>query len=265
MNTTAFETIEFQTRDNVAIIRLNRPDRLNSFNATMFSELSVALRQIASNTSLRGLIITGNGRAFCTGQDLKERQHEDGEPYDLTKSLKENYKPLIMGIQGLTIPVISVVNGYAAGAGMSLALCADIVYATECAKFLQAFARIGLVPDAGSSHFMVQNAGLQNAMAMAMLAEDITAAEAQRMNLVYKCIGDEAVEETITELCSRLNTLAPCALKAIKQIMRQACSNTLSQQMDLETEYQGKMGTTADYQEGVQAFVEKRPPKFTGQ
>ncbi|MBK1779679.1 2-(1,2-epoxy-1,2-dihydrophenyl)acetyl-CoA isomerase [Advenella sp. WQ 585] len=265
MNTRKYETILFSYREGIAYITLNRPERLNSFTSQMHEELRDVISLLESRVDLRGVILTGAGRGFCAGQDLSERKPlQPGEVRDLGESLEKNYKPLVMRLRALPVPVVCFVNGVAAGAGFSLVLACDIIYAVQSAKFIQAFAKIGLIPDAGSTHFLPRLIGTQRAMAASMLAQPISAEQAQAWGMIWKCIPDESLQDEIAQIHQTLLNGATKALAATKQAIYASSENTLEQQLDLETELQREMGATKDYREGSVAFIEKRSPVFQG-
>ncbi|NLY64347.1 MAG: 2-(1,2-epoxy-1,2-dihydrophenyl)acetyl-CoA isomerase [Alcaligenaceae bacterium] len=265
MNTRKYETILFSYREGVGYITLNRPERLNSFTSLMHEELRDVISLLESRVDLRGVILTGAGRGFCAGQDLSERQPmEPGQYRDLGESLEKNYKPLILRLRALPVPVICFVNGVAAGAGFSLVLACDIIYAVKSAKFIQAFAKIGLIPDAGSTHFLPRLIGTQRAVAASMLAQPISAEQAEAWGMIWQCIPDESLQEEIDKMHIQLVNGATRAFSATKQAIYASADNTLEQQLNLETELQREMGLTEDYREGSQAFREKRTPVFQG-
>lgn len=266
MINTEFTTIRFSITENVALIVLNRPDKLNSFTAQMHDELKQAFEILNHHVNLRGVILTGEGRGFCAGQDLTERKKlPEGHVHDLGDSLKKRYGPLIQTIRELSVPVIAVVNGVAAGAGMSLALACDLVYAVKSAKFIQAFSKVGLIPDAGGTLFLPQLLGTQRAMGLAFFAQPVSATQAEEWGLIWKCIEDDKVTETIEELHQFLFNAPTKALAATKQAIYASSSNTLNEQLALEAMLQRQMGMTKDYREGVSAFSEKRSPNFSGE
>lgn len=261
----AFETILFSVTDGVAELTLNRPDKLNAFCLPMHAELRAAISRVESEDAIRCLLITGAGRGFCSGQDLSERRMSDpAQRVDLGESLRERFNPLITRIVTLPKPVVCAVNGAAAGAGMSLALAGDIVLAGRAAKFLQAFARIGLVPDAGSTYMLPRLVGQARAMGLAMLAEPIDGATAADWGLVWKVLDDDALMPEARALAARLAKAPPVSVAGIKQAIRASAGNDLATQLDLEAELQGRCGRTDDYQEGIASFLEKRPAVFKG-
>jgi 2-(1,2-epoxy-1,2-dihydrophenyl)acetyl-CoA isomerase len=256
------DTVLFETRDAIATLTLNRPQRLNAIVAPMRQRLGECLAQIESDPSVRVVLLTGAGRGFCAGQDLNERR-ADEQP-DITRSLRANYNPLIMRLRNLRVPSVCAVNGIAAGAGASLALNCDIVVAAQSASFLQAFARIGLAPDCGSTYLLPRLAGSARAAGMALLAESISSEQAERWGLIWRCVADADLAVAARELAARLAQLPPRALAGIKRALNASLSNSLQRQLDLEAEIQGELGTSEDYREGVRAFLDKRPALFTG-
>jgi 2-(1,2-epoxy-1,2-dihydrophenyl)acetyl-CoA isomerase len=260
-----YETILFEYRDSVGYITLNRPDKLNSFTGQMHSELRDVLDFLESRADLRGVILTGAGRGFCAGQDLGERQPlAPGQFRDLGEALEKNYKPLILRMRALPAPIVCFVNGVAAGAGMSLALACDLVFAIKSAKFIQAFAKISLVPDAGSTHFLPRLIGTQRAMGAAMLAEPISAEQAEQWGMIWKCIADDQLQVQMQTVHMQLTTGATRALAATKHALYASADNSLPEQLELEIELQREMGMSEDYREGSKAFREKRKPLFQG-
>lgn len=263
-----FETIEFSVESGVARIALNRPDKMNSFNGQMHAELRTALDAIQADPAVRVLVLTGNGRGFCAGQDLADKavQFTPGEQApDLGNLVEANYKPLIMRLSNLRVPTIAAVNGIAAGAGASLALACDIVVATESASFLQAFSKIGLVPDTGGTWFLPQRVGMARAMGLALLAERLPAAKAAEWGLIWECVADAAFAERVDALARQLATMPTKALVRTRQAMHAAPMHTLEQQLSMEGGFMRELGWSHDFSEGVAAFIEKRAPRFTGE
>lgn len=261
----SYETILFDIADGVATITLNRPDKLNSFTVQMHEELADALKRVGKDESARCLLLTGAGRGFCAGQDLSDRAvAPGGEAPDLGESLEKRYNPLVRTITGLEMPVICAVNGVAAGAGANLAFACDIVFAAKSASFIQAFCKIGLVPDSGGTWILPRLVGPARAMALAMTGEKVSAEQAAAWGLIWKAVDDEALMSEAGGLARHLATQPTKGLALIKRAMRASWTNTLDQQLDLERDLQTIAGRTADYREGVAAFMEKRQPNFQG-
>jgi 2-(1,2-epoxy-1,2-dihydrophenyl)acetyl-CoA isomerase len=262
---TAYEQIIFSLADGVARITLNRPGRLNSFTDLMRAEITQALDEAQAGPDLRGVVITGAGRGFCAGQDLADRKTlAAGEKRDLSEGLRASYRPLMERLRSMPVPVICVVNGAAAGAGMSFALACDVVFAVESAKFVQAFGKIGLVPDMGGSWFLPRLVGQARAMGISMFGETVTARQAADWGLIWRCVPDADLQKTLDEVTAMLAQAPTRALAGTKQALRAAEDNTLMQQFAFEADLQREMGYTDDYQEGMNAFAERRPPRFTG-
>ncbi len=262
-----FETITFTVDAGIARLTLNRPAKLNSFNSEMHAELRFALDRIQSDTSIRVLVLTGAGRAFCAGQDLADRamQKVDGKMPDIGNVVEASYKPLILRLQNLRVPTIAAVNGIAAGAGASLALACDLVIATKSASFLQAFSKIGLIPDTGGTWFLPQRVGMARAMGLALLADKLPAEKAAEWGLIWQCVADAEFAAAVDALAQQLSSAPTKALVRTRQAMHAAPGHTLEQQLSFEGGFMRELGWSADYAEGVQAFMEKRAPKFTGE
>ncbi|HEY5632744.1 MAG TPA: 2-(1,2-epoxy-1,2-dihydrophenyl)acetyl-CoA isomerase PaaG [Burkholderiaceae bacterium] len=258
------DTIEFTREAAVARIALNRPDKLNSFTREMHAALRAALDACESDDSIRAVVLTGNGRGFCAGQDLADLSFEPGNMTDLGALVHENFNPLIRRLQALPKPVIGRVRGAAAGAGANLALACDLVIASRNASFLQAFVHIGLVPDSGGTFFLPRRAGVARAMGLAMLGEKISGEQAAQWGLIWRCVDDEALDAEVDALAKRVAAMPTRALAAIKRAIHAAATNGLSAQLDLERDLQSELGASHDYSEGVNAFLQKRPPRFEG-
>ncbi len=254
----------FELQGPIVRITLNRPDRLNSIDAAMRGELLQAVKD-AETTGARAVILTGAGRAFCTGQDLSERIMPPGAPPpDLGQSIESFYKPLVLALRALPMPVIAAVNGAAAGAGASLALACDIVLAARSAVFIQAFSKLGLGPDCGGSYFLPRLAGSARAMGLVLTADRLPAGQAEEWGLIWKCVDDDRLMPEAETLAQRFADGPPLAYAAIKRTMYASTHNTLAQQLDLERDTQRDLGRSGDYREGVTAFMEKRMPRFQG-
>ena len=261
----SYEQIRFETADGIARITLNRPDRLNSFTTRMHGELRDALSRVATEGDARVLLLTGAGRGFCAGQDLSDRAVAPGAaPVDLGASIAENYRPLVLALRNLPLPVVCAVNGVAAGAGANVALACDIVVAAKSASFIQAFCRIGLVPDSGGTFLLPRLVGTARAMGLAMLGDKLTAEHAAAWGLIWKCVEDTELAAATDALLTQLAQAPTRGLAAIKRALHASAGNTLEQQLDLERDAQRDLGYSDDYREGVAAFLEKRPPRFTG-
>jgi 2-(1,2-epoxy-1,2-dihydrophenyl)acetyl-CoA isomerase len=258
-------SIRVEIADRYAAVTLNRPDRLNSFNPEMHGLLREALDDIARRDDIRAVLLTGAGRGFCAGQDLAERRGApDAPPPDLGASLDLNFNPLVRRLRALPKPVVCAVNGVAAGAGANVALACDIVLAGRSASFIQAFCKLGLVPDSGGTYFLPRLVGSARAMGLALLGERLSAEDAERIGLIWKCVDDARLMEEARVLVGHLAAQPTRGLAAIKQALQMSAIQTLDQQLDLERDLQRELGHTADYREGVAAFLDKRPPRFEG-
>jgi len=255
--------IQFEIKNGIAEIVLNRPDVFNSFNKEMALELQKALDKCHSNNDVRCIVLKGNGKAFCAGQDLKEVTDPDGPP--LTSIVRDHYNPIIEKIRHVNKPVVAAVNGVAAGAGANIALACDIVLAKESASFIQAFSKIGLIPDSGGTFFLPRLIGFQRASALMMLGDKVGAKEAERIGMIYKAIPDEDFENGVSEIAEKLSKMPTVGLAYTKKALNKSMHNDLSAQLTLEEQLQTKAGRTSDYNEGVDAFLNKRKPEFKGE
>lgn len=255
-----FDTITYSVTDGVAKLTLNRPDVMNALSQKLRQEMLCAVSHSAA--AARVLVITGKGRAFCSGQDLSDAVAIDG--LDLEKVLNDEYVPLLKAITDSPIPVISAVNGAAAGAGANLALAADVVIACESASFIQAFTRIGLVPDAGGSYWLPRQIGLARSMGAMLFADRISARQAADWGMIYECVPDQDFASHVMARAQSLAAGPTVAYRGVKTALRASFGNDLDAQLALEARLQGECGATADFREGVSAFVQKRPARFTG-
>jgi 2-(1,2-epoxy-1,2-dihydrophenyl)acetyl-CoA isomerase len=260
----SYQAIVYGSTDGIARLTLNRPERLNSFNEAMHAEVRHALGRAATDGS-RVLVITGAGRGFCAGQDLGDRQVAgDNTRADLGESIERNYKPLVLALRALPLPTIAAVNGVAAGAGASLALACDLVVAASSASFIQAFSRLGLVPDSGATWFLPRLVGTARAIGLAMLGERLTASDAADWGLIWRCVDDAGFADCVDGLARALAAAPTRGLVRTRHAMDAAATTTLEGQLDVERDFQRELGYTDDYSEGVAAFAEKRAPRFTG-
>ncbi len=246
------------------VLTLNCPDRLNSFNEVMHERLMAALLEAEADESCRALLLTGAGRGFCAGQDLTNRVFEPGVTPDLTKTIERWYNPLVRKLRSFRMPIVCAVNGVAAGAGANIALACDIVLAARSAKFIQAFAKIGLLPDSGGTWFLPRLVGSARARGLALLAEPLPAEKAEAWGLIWKAVDDESLMVEAEKLAAHLATQPTIGLGLTKRALEASWGNTLDRQLDLERDLQGEAGRTPDYAEGVSAFFAKRAPSFTG-
>ncbi len=255
-----YQTITREDRDGIAIVMLNRAEVMNALNTQMRAEITHAIG--AAGREARVVVLTGTGRAFCSGQDLGDRATASN--VNLERTLRDEYIPMLMAVVDCPVPVIAAVNGTAAGAGANLALVCDVVIATESASFIQAFSRIGLIPDAGGTWVLPRTIGLQRAMGAALFADKISARQAAEWGMIWEVAEDDAFEEVWMGRARHLATGPTEAFKRIKQIMRASSGHGLEEQLHLEGQLQGQCGKTRDFKEGVMAFMEKRPAVFEG-
>jgi 2-(1,2-epoxy-1,2-dihydrophenyl)acetyl-CoA isomerase len=258
---TAEPSILLEIADRVATITLHRPDRLNAFDEAMHTQLAHALDRIELDRAIRAVLLTGSGRAFCAGQDLGERQ---AEAVDLGMTLERLYNPLILRLRRLERPVLCAVNGVAAGAGANLALACDIVLAARSASFIQAFCKLGLIPDSGGTFTLPRLVGPARAMGLAMLGEALPAERAEAWGLIWRCVDDDQLLAEAGALAAHLALQPTRGLGLTKRALYASAENTLEDQLDLERDLQREAGKTEDYHEGVTAFLEKRRPVFKG-
>lgn len=251
-----------ETTDGIVIIRLNRPDKFNSFNRQMALDMQKALDAAATDPSVRAILITGEGKAFSAGQDLGEATDPSGP--GIQKIVREHYNPIIQKIRAVEKPVVCAVNGVAAGAGANIAFACDIVIAASSATFLQAFSKIGLVPDSGGTFFLPRMIGFAKASALMMLGDKVSATDALQMGMIYKVVDDASLQSEALSMSKQLAGMPTKALGLTKRLLNESFANNLEQQLQLEEKLQAASGETKDYKEGVTAFMEKRKPNFTG-
>lgn len=248
----------------VATVTLNRPDKLNSFNEALHRALRAALEEIEADPAVRAVLLTGAGKGFCAGQDLSDRNVAADRPLDLGATIETYYNPLVRRLRALEKPVVCAVNGVAAGAGANLALACDIVLAARSARFIQAFCKIGLVPDSGGTYFLPRLVGEARAKALALLGEPLSAEQAEAWGLIWKAVDDDRLQAEAMALAQRLAMGPTMGLGLIKRALNASFANDLDRQLDLERDLQREAGGSADYREGVAAFIQKRQPVFRG-
>lgn len=261
-----YQTITLSLDSGIARLTLNRPEKLNSFNEVMHAELRSAIDLVHLNDATRVLVVTGAGRGFCAGQDLSDPAllPVDGKFPDLGLTVERNYQPLILQLQNLRVPTIAAVNGIAAGAGAALALACDLVIASKSASFVQAFSKIGLIPDTGSTWVLPKRVGMARAMGLALLAEKLSSERAADWGLIWECVDDAAFSGRVNAIAKQLADGPTKAYLRTRQAMFASSTHTLEQQLMMEAGFMRELGWSNDYAEGVVAFSEKRPPKFEG-
>jgi len=261
-----YDSIQFKVEGGVAILTLNRPDRLNSFTRAMHLEVRDALTRVQADQSVRVLVLTGAGRGFCAGQDLADRAVDPGAPsVDLGASVEEFYAPLVLTLKNLPMPVICAVNGVAAGAGANLALACDIVLAAKSASFIEAFSKLGLIPDTGGTWHLPRLIGPARAMGLAMLGEKLSAEKAEAWGLIWRCVPDDVLMDEALAMAKHFAAAPTKGLAFTKRAFQASYVNTLEQQLQLEADMMRELGNSHDYREGVAAFLAKRAPHFKGE
>lgn len=262
----SYQHIEFQIENSVAILKLNRPDSLNSFTADMHAEVHAALSLSANNPAVRAVLLTGNGRGFCAGQDLNDRAVAPGDTMpDLGNSVDKYYNPLIRLLTTMEKPVICAVNGVAAGAGANIALACDIVIAARSASFIESFCKLGLIPDSGGTWILPRLVGMARARGLAMLGPKIKAEQAEAWGMIWQVVDDDQLWPVALALAEQMATQPTRGFAFTKKALAASAANTLDQQLELEKELMRAAGKTHDYQEGVKAFLEKRQPVYRGE
>jgi len=261
-----YESIQFTIANGIAVLTLDRPDRLNSFTKAMHGEVRDALDRLQADKTVRVLVLTGAGRGFCAGQDLNDRAVEPGAPgVDLGESVEKYYAPLVTTLRTLPMPVICAVNGVAAGAGANLALACDIVLAAKSASFIEAFCKLGLIPDTGGTWVLPRLIGPARAMGLALLGDKLPAEKAEQWGLIWRCVPDEALMDEAMAMAEHFAKAPTKGLAFTKKAMLASWTNTLEQQLQMEAGMMRELGYSHDYREGVAAFIEKRQPHFKGE
>lgn len=254
--------LDISKNNGVIVLKFNRPDKFNSFNKELAISVQNSLDEAEKDDEVRAIVLTGEGKAFCAGQDLAEATDPNGPP--LKSIVGEHYNPIIKRLRKIEKPIIAAVNGVAAGAGANIALACDIVIATKSAKFIQAFSAIGLIPDSGGTYFLPRLVGKQKALALMMTGDRISAEEAEKMNMIYKAVEDDDFKEFVDGFAQTVAKMPTYGLGLTKKAVNASFDNTLEEQLDLEEELQYQAGQSHDFKEGTAAFLEKRKPKFTG-
>ena len=254
--------IKFNIENGVGIITLNRPDKFNSFVRQMAFDLQARLDECEKNSEVRTIYLTGEGKAFCAGQDLAEAI--DPNQTELTKIVEEHYNPIIERLRKIEKPIVCAVNGVAAGAGANIALACDITLAAKSASFIQAFSKIGLIPDSGGTYYLPRLVGMQKSAALMFLGDKVMAEDAEKMGMIYKAVADENLQEEAMKIAHMLAKMPTKGIGLTKRLLNQSFNNTLTEQLAMENEIQNIAGSTYDYNEGVNAFLEKRPANFIG-
>jgi 2-(1,2-epoxy-1,2-dihydrophenyl)acetyl-CoA isomerase len=264
--TSPFQCVRLDVAAGVATLTLNRPDRLNSFTVAMHDEVRAALDAVRTDRAVRCLVLTGAGRAFCAGQDLSDRAVAPTDaPLDLGASIENYYKPLVLALRRLPLPVIAAVNGVAAGAGANIALACDLVFAARSASFIQSFAKIGLVPDSGGSWSLPRLVGQARALGLALLGDKLTAEQAEQWGLIWKCVDDADLMPAVRRVAEQLAAGPTRGFARTKEAIYASSGLSLEASLDRERDFQRELGRSHDYREGVAAFMEKRAPNFTGE
>ena len=260
-----YQTIRFTSEGGIARLTLHRPEKLNSFTVAMHGEVRAALAELRADASARVLVLTGAGRGFCAGQDLSDVSIAPGVgEVDLGAAIEQHYGPLVLALRNLPMPVLCAVNGVAAGAGANLALACDIVIAARSANFVESFCKLGLIPDTGGTYFLPRLVGTARAMGLAMLGDKLSAEQAERWGLIWKCVDDTALADEIDALARHFASAPTLGLARTKQAIYASPDYPLAAQLDLERDLMRELGRSADYREGVAAFAERRAPQFTG-
>ena len=261
-----YETVRLERADGVATLTLNRPDRLNSFTVAMHGELRAALDEIAGDTTVRCLVLTGAGRGFCAGQDLADRAVAPGsEALDLGASIENYYKPMLLRLRRLRMPTVCAVNGVAAGAGANIPFACDLVIAARSASFIQSFSKLGLVPDCGGTWWLPRLVGPARAMGLALLGDKLPAAQAEDWGLIWRCVDDDQLMPSALALARQLASGPTRGYVRTREAMETNLERSFEAALDLERDFQRELGRSSDFREGVTAFIDKRAPRFTGQ
>jgi 2-(1,2-epoxy-1,2-dihydrophenyl)acetyl-CoA isomerase len=261
----SYQTIRFTIEGGIARLTLHRPEKLNSFTLAMHAEVRAALAELRAAPSARVLVLTGAGRGFCAGQDLSDESIAPGSgDVDLGAAIEQHYGPLVLALRSLPMPALCAVNGVAAGAGANLALACDIVIAARSASFVESFCKLGLIPDTGGTYFLPRLVGTARAMGLAMLGDKLSAEQAERWGLIWKCVDDGALADETDALARHFASAPTLGLARTKQAIYASPDNALAAQLDLERDLMRELGRSADYREGVAAFTARRAPLFTG-